>query len=197
MSSPSFDTFTDEQLAAAHLAGQTDAFEELVRRFSGPVYRLAYRFTATPENAQDIAQETFVRVYQHLPRAHLDSPLKPWIFQICANLCRNLAKRRKSIAFSQLEHPDDDGSIPSFVESIASDERSAADHLQTEESVTDVRRALAHLSPPLRLALSLYYYENLSYEEIATILSLPINTVRTHIHRAKAQLRKKLSSTLL
>ena len=94
---------TDEALANAHLSGDTDAFAVLVERYARGLYGYARRLTGNEEDAEDITQETFVRLFDHLSRLDRTKPLKPWLFHVCTNLCRNLAKRKKTIPFSELE----------------------------------------------------------------------------------------------
>jgi RNA polymerase sigma-70 factor (ECF subfamily) len=176
---------SDEDAARRFLAGDADAFAVLVDRYSTPLYRYARRLTGN-DDADDLVQETFVRLYQNLPRLKLDEPLKPWLYHVCTNLCRSLARRHASIPFSALENADEeDGGI---VERLASDEEGAADRLDRSMDAQRVHAAIERLPAKYRIILTLFYFDHLSYDDIAASLDLPLNTVRTHLHRAKAEL---------
>ncbi len=110
---------SDEDLCRAHLAGDVDAFRTVVQRYATPLYRFARRFTGNAEDGEDMVQETFLRLHRHLPGLRLDLPLKPWLYHVCANVCRNLAKRKKAPTSSALETPDAEGDEHSIADDIA------------------------------------------------------------------------------
>ena len=128
-----------------------------------------------------------MRALGALKRVRTDQPLKPWLLQITLNLCRTLHKRKQPLTFSELEGEEsepleltDEAPLP-------------PDWAELQETRELVRRAMAELSPAYRAALTLRYNEDLTYEDIARILELPLNTVRTHLFRAKEQLRLRLA----
>src|SRR5881227_796561 len=88
---------SDEELARQFIAGDVSAFEQLVMRYSKPVYNFAFNFLGDPDEADEAAQLTFVQIYQSLPRARLDAPLKPWIYQIVRNKCIDQWRARKGV----------------------------------------------------------------------------------------------------
>lgn len=178
---------SDEELVRLHLQGDLEAFRELVGRYTGAMYNLAYRYTADRMAAEDIAQETFLRVYQALPRSRLELPFKPWLFRIAVNLCRDWAARKRPLAFAQLGNEDD-----SLVESIPDEEPLPLERVEAGELEEMVRQAVAELAPPYRVAITLRYTEGLSYQQMAEVLDIPLNTVRTHLFRAKQRLRQVL-----
>ena len=92
---------SDQELARLHLQGDKYAFRDLVERYTQPVYNLAYRYTGDRMEAKNITQDTFLRVYQALPTARIDLPLKPWILRITANLCRDWARKKRPSLFSE------------------------------------------------------------------------------------------------
>lgn len=178
---------SDELLVRRYLRGDASAFEQLVERYTPALFNLAYRLTQDRGEAEHIVQETFIRAMGALGRVRTDLPLKPWLLHIALNLCRTLHHRRHALNFSdlstaegaELDLPDESPLPPDWVEQ--------------QETRQQVRRALADLSPAYRAVLTLRYNEELSYEDIARVLGLPLNTVRTHLFRAKAQLRARLS----
>lgn len=182
---------SDELLLSRYKQGDARAFRELMERYAPSIYNLAYRFLLDPMEAENVTQETFLRVMLSLGRLRLDLPFKPYLFRIAVNLCRDLARKKRTLTFTDLDSSDD-----------ASDSHFAYDAPEVWERLTDaelaarVNTALADLPPPYQIVLLLRYSEDLSYEEIAHTLDLPLNTVRTHLRRAKQRLRARLERDL-
>lgn len=175
---------TDAELVTIHLAGDPGAFSELVKRYTQAIYNVTYRFTGDAHEAENLTQETFLRAWNVLPRLTLDKPLKPYFVRIAVNLCRDWAERKKLVNVTPLEienesdFPDADGDPLRAVSDAELRER--------------VRAKMALLPPLYRTVITLRYTEEMSYDEMATALDLPLNTVRTHLHRAKTRLRELL-----
>lgn len=175
---------TDAELVAQHLAGDPGAFSELVKRYTNAIYNVAYRFTNDPHEAENLTQETFLRAWNALPRIALDKPLKPYFVKIAVNLCHDWAEQRKIANVVPLEAESetdraDDASDPLLAVSDA-------------ELHARVRAKLELLAPLYRTVIALRYTEEMSYEEMALALDLPLNTVRTLLRRAKIKLRELL-----
>ncbi len=164
---------TDEELARAHLAGNPDAFSELVLRYQSRIVTLLYRYTHDQGLAEDLGQETFLRFYRALPRVDLVQPLKPYLYRIAVNSARDWARRggSKSVAL------DEDADL--------ADERS--ENVDERLSLED---AVMQLSLIYREAITLHYTMGLGYSEIAQSLAISEETVRTRLRRALAQLRE-------
>ena len=194
MSSSSFSECTDEELARLHLSGDKTAFQSLVERYAKPLYGYARRLTGNSADAEDIAQETFLRFYQNLPKLALDQPFKPWLFRVCTNLCRNHAKRKKSLPFSQLAAEDEEDA--SIVEQLPDAAPTPHQNAESSGEIQQVRSAIDAAPEHYQTVLKLYYWDQLSYEEIARVLSLPINTVRTHLRGAREYLQRPLQHLL-
>ena len=184
---------SDEELVRLFVHGDRSAFETLVHRHTRLIYNLAYRFTQDAMEAENIVQETFLRTFVALPTSQIDLPFKPWLIKIAVNLCRNWARRKGSILFSEIEHPAEEEPA---IELIADEDPLPLEQIEAEEMVEMLRRAIAVLPPAYRLAVTLRYNEGLSYTEISEALGLPLNTVRTHLFRAKLLLRSALAATL-
>ncbi len=178
---------SDEFLLTQHKQGNPHAFRELVERYTAPIYNLAYRFLREPMEAENVTQETFLRVVTSLERIRLDVPFKPYIFRIAVNLCHDLARKKRPTLFTDLAPRDDDP-----IEALVDDAPALWERLESEELAARVNAAIDELPAPYQTALTLRYVEDFSYEEIAQALNLPLNTVRTHLRRAKQQLRAKL-----
>ncbi|ANC30900.1 RNA polymerase sigma factor SigE [Isoptericola dokdonensis] len=159
-------------------------WDEIVREHSARVYRLAYRLTGDRQDAEDLTQETFLRVFRSLS-SYTPGTFEGWLHRITTNLFLDQVRRKKRIRFEQMGEDaarvvsDDDRSRPE-----RGFEHGNLDH--------DVQAALDALRPEYRAAVVLCDIEGLSYEEIAVTLGVKIGTVRSRIHRARAQLRDAL-----
>lgn len=182
----------DEALVQQYLRGDQKAFQSLVERHTPAVYNLAYRSTNSRDDAADITQETFRRVVEALPSSRLDLPFKPWLLRIALNLCRDWAKRRQPVAFASLGADRDAGDDDDIADGLPDLAPLPADILEADETRQALERALQGLSDGYRTVITLRYAEDLSYQEIAATLNLPLNTVRTHLARAKKALHDRL-----
>lgn len=182
---------TDEQLAAAFLRGERVCFDELVRRYSAPIYAFALRMVGRPEDAEDLTQEVFVQLLRSLPSARADLPLRPWIFVIARNKCLDHLKRRRAVPFSDVVDTDDGGEV------AVPDERPLPDELAERADLQQLLQGvIAGLPDRYRVVVALRYSSDLTFAEIGQVLALPENTVKTHFQRAKALLRDRLASLL-
>jgi RNA polymerase sigma-70 factor, ECF subfamily len=163
---------------------QPPSWEDVVTQHSARVYRLAYRLTGNPHDAEDLTQEVFVRVFRSLS-SYTPGTFEGWLHRITTNLFLDQARRKAKIRFDALTD-DADARIPSR---SASPDIAVMDGLFDE----DVEQALAALPPDFRAAVVLCDIEGLSYEEIADVLSLKLGTVRSRIHRGRTMLRKALA----
>jgi len=172
------------QSTEAPTGWQPPSWEEIVREHSARVYRLAYRLTGNPHDAEDLTQETFVRVFRSL-HTYTPGTFEGWLHRITTNLFLDQARRRQRIRMDAMG--DDDERYES-TDGLATPER-AFEHGNLDH---DVQRALDDLPPEYRAAVVLCDIEGLSYEEIAVTLGIKIGTVRSRIHRARARLRESL-----
>lgn len=177
---------TDAELVSTHLAGDPRAFSELVKRYTQPIYNVIYRFTNDTHEAENLTQETFLRAWNVLPRLALDKPLKPYFVRIAVNLCHDWAEQKKLVNVTPLEG---EGEID-FPDESGDPLRAVSDAELREQ----VRTKMELLPPLYRTVITLRYTEEMSYDEMATALDLPVNTVRTHLHRAKTRLRELLEN---
>ena len=184
---------SDEVLVERYLDGQSAAFRVLVERHTPAVFNLAYRLTSDRDEAADITQETFRRVIEALPASRRDLPFKPWLLQIAVNLCRDWAKRRRSAPLVSLA-PERNGALDEVdaADALPDVAPLPADLLEADETAQALRRAVDALPDAYRAAITLRYVEDLSYQEMAATLGVPLNTVRTHLARAKKLLHARL-----
>jgi RNA polymerase sigma factor (sigma-70 family) len=159
-------------------------WDAIVREHSARVFRLAYRLTGDRQDAEDLTQETFLRVFRSLS-SYTPGTFEGWLHRITTNLFLDQVRRKKRIRFEAM------GEDASRVES--GDERSRPERGFEHANLDhDVQSALDALRPEYRAAVVLCDIEGLSYEEIAVTLGIKIGTVRSRIHRARAQLRDAL-----
>lgn len=163
---------------------QPPTWEEIVRDHSARVYRLAYRLTGNRHDAEDLTQETFVRVFRSL-HTYAPGTFEGWLHRITTNLFLDQARRKQRIRMDAMGE-DSDRYVSG--DQLAAPER-AFEHGNLDH---DVQRALDELRPEYRAAVVLCDIEGLSYEEIAVTLGVKLGTVRSRIHRARARLRESL-----
>jgi RNA polymerase sigma-70 factor (ECF subfamily) len=160
------------------------SWEDIVRAHSARVYRLAYRLTGNSYDAEDLTQEVFVRVFRSLS-SYTPGTFEGWLHRITTNLFLDGARRRQRIRFEGL---DDEAE-----QKLPGNEQSPAQAFDDRHFEGDVQAALMSLPPDYRAAVALCDIEGFSYEEIAATLGVKLGTVRSRIHRGRAQLRESLA----
>jgi RNA polymerase sigma factor (sigma-70 family) len=158
-------------------------WEEIVRMHSARVYRLAYRLTGNPHDAEDLTQEVFVRVFRSLS-SYTPGTFEGWLHRITTNLFLDAARRKQRIRF--------EGLADEVAHRLAGSEPTPAQAFDDTHLDDDVQAALKALPPEYRAAVVLCDIEGFSYEEIAATLGVKLGTVRSRIHRGRAQLRTAL-----
>jgi RNA polymerase sigma factor (sigma-70 family) len=158
-------------------------WEDIVRLHSARVYRLAYRLTGNPHDAEDLTQEVFVRVFRSLS-SYTPGTFEGWLHRITTNLFLDSARRKQRIHF--------EGLADEMAHRLPGSEPSPAQAFDDSHLDDDVQAALKALPPEYRAAVVLCDIEGFSYEEIAATLGVKLGTVRSRIHRGRAQLRSAL-----
>jgi RNA polymerase sigma-70 factor (ECF subfamily) len=188
---------TDAVVVAAAVKGDRAAFSELVRRHQGTVYRIVLRILRDPGESNDAAQEAFLKAFRNLASFDVTRPFAPWIYRIARNQALDVA-RHKGVSPEELERPDpddDEGAAGAVGRDVADpDAESALDRIEAAELKLRIGGALAKLDPKYREVIELYHYEQLTYDEIAETLGIPIGTVMTRIHRGRGKLAETLKS---
>ncbi|MEO5618074.1 MAG: sigma-70 family RNA polymerase sigma factor [Candidatus Eisenbacteria bacterium] len=182
---PILDPGEEAALVRSAQSGEAAAFTAIVRHYQRAVYRIAYGLTRNTADADDLAQETFVRAYQAIGRFRVGEPLYPWLARIATNLAFSLFRRRR-------RRPET--SIEPLVESgrqWASDD-DPSENLARSERGERVQKAFSRLSEEHQAVLALRVVQDLSYEEIASALRIPPGTVMSRLSRARAELKKHL-----
>ena len=176
----------DAVLVAACQKGNEKAFGELVRRYQRAVHRLAWSLTRNASDADDLAQETFVRAWGAIGRFELGQPLYPWLARIVTNQAFSLFRHRKRRPETSIEPLVEAGQQWGM-------EDDPAEHTADAERDTQLRACFGELQPEHQAVLALRAVQDLSYEEIASALSIPIGTVMSRLSSARGELKKRLA----
>ena len=182
----------DADLIRRCRTGDPRAFRELVRRYERPVFSVLMRVVRTPEDAEDLAQETFVRVYRALDRYDPERPFTAWLFTIASRLAIDHLRRKRlpTISLSQGE-PGSSGEERTIeIEDPGLKPDEVTSHREEE---VNAQSMIDSLPEHYRLVVMLRHQQDLSYEEIATALQLPLGTVKARIHRARALLKARIA----
>lgn len=179
----------DDMLVKQSRDGDLDAFEELVKRYEGKVYTVAYRFMGNHADASDLAQEAFIKAFQALTSFRGDSSFATWLYRITANACRDEIRkqhRQKKLSLEEMiSHGG--GSYP-----VAGTEPSPEESLERWELHDLVQKQLNGLSGDHRLILVMRELQGMSYEEIAASLDCTLGTVKSRLNRARQALKQRV-----
>ena len=171
--------------------GDRQAFDDLIRKHEKRAYQYAFRLTSNPEEAGDVVADAFVRVYSALHNFKGQSAFTTWLYRILTNCFLDMRKREKSRPTTSLEAAlvTDEGDLERQVQ-----DDSPTPHAEAEKSEREraVEKAVGHLPEYQQAMIMMYHVENLSYEEIAEALDLPIGTVKSRLNRARLSLRELL-----
>ncbi|MGE5589789.1 MAG: RNA polymerase sigma factor [Bacillota bacterium] len=179
------DAERDDEAIRRCLAGDREAFGELVERYKRPLYAVAYRLLGDPGLAEDAVQETFLRAYRALGRFRQGDPLAPWLYRIATNLChdlgRNRARQTPGLDDDQVERQADPGDQPDEV-------------LARRETQRRVREAVAALPEKYRVLVVMAHQQGMTYEAICQATGEPLTIVKNRLYRARQMLKDRLSA---
>ena len=180
----------DEQLVRLVLSGSEDAFRDLVRRYQRPVYALILRMVRDAADAEELAQEVFIKAYRALDRFDRSKKFSSWLFKIAHNTAIDRL-RRKSLQTVPLETDrDEPDPIAVLRDPRAGDPAARA---ESGELAAAFEAALGRLRPAYREVMILRFQEGLAYDEIAEVTGLALGTVKTHLHRARKAMADELT----
>ena len=192
--SPPLSGLSDPAVVEQARKGSEAAYRELLTRYERPVFSLIFRMVRDRETAEDLAQETFIKVLNNLDRYSPEFKFSSWLFKIANNLTIDHLRRRRVDTISIEGAPDavTAESAKATSISVVSADESPLEELESRELGTAIERAIGKLRPGYRACIMLRHVEDKSYEEIAEIVKLPLGTVKTYIHRARHELRAAL-----
>ncbi|MGI8619293.1 MAG: sigma-70 family RNA polymerase sigma factor [Gemmatimonadaceae bacterium] len=174
--------------------GRDVAFRELLRRYERPVFSLVFRMVRDRDTAEDLAQESFIKVLNNIDRYRPEFKFSSWLFKIANNVAIDHLRKRTvdTVSLEGSRYATTTAEAESTAIPVASKDQSALEELESRELGGAIEKAVASLRPEYRACILLRHVEDRSYEEIAATLDLPLGTVKTYIHRARHELRRAL-----
>lgn len=186
---------TDLDLIAFARSGSEQAYRELLGRYQRPIFSLIYRMVRDRELAEDLAQETFVKVFNNLERYNPKYKFSSWIFKIASNLAIDQLRKKepRTISLDGSRFAENAESQQASRIEIATEDEGPDELLEARELGREIEIAIGTLREEYRTAILLRHVEGRPYDEIAQIMDLPLGTVKTYIHRARSELRSTLA----
>ena len=192
-----YQALSDQEVVRHAVQGREAAYRELIRRYQRPVFSLAYRMVRDRELAEDLAQETFIKVLNAIDSYRPEYKFSSWIFKIANNAAIDHLRRRSLNTLSLDGSPN--ASTPDAIEAttlqIGDGAENQLDAVAAHELGAQIEAAIGQLRPEYRSCILLRHVDGRPYEEIAEMLDLPLGTVKTYIHRARNELRILLADT--
>ena len=178
----------DATLIKEFLQGNEAAFEELVYGYEKKLYSLCYHYSGNQEDALDLVQEAFLRVYRFLPKFRSDASFSTWIYRLTVNVCLDFLRKKKPVLAFSIDQPLslEDGDVS---REIADDTDTPLAILEKKEARQEIRKAIESLPQEQRVPIVLKEFQGLSYAEIAAVLRIPVGTVRSRISRGRLKLK--------
>jgi RNA polymerase sigma-70 factor (ECF subfamily) len=186
--------FDESKLAMLARNGDRKAFAEIVMRYQKKIMKLGFRMLNQRQEAEDVAQETFLKVFNNLQRYDVKQKFSTWIYRIATNLCIDRLRRRREQISLDSSNVSQTGEYDNqeLQAKITNRWQNPENQLILAELQDHVQKAVQELPDKYRLAIVLRYMQELSLQEISDILEIPVATVKTRIHRGREVLRKKL-----
>lgn len=184
----------DADLVSLAQEGREAAYRELVRRYERPVFSLIFRMVRDREVSEDLAQDTFIKVLNHIDKYRPEFKLSSWLFKIANNVAIDHLRKRQldTVSIDGSPHALSAAEVEATSFDVVARQESALEEMEARELGSAIERAIQKLRPEYRACIMLRHVEGRSYEEIAATLDLPLGTVKTYIHRARHQLRDAL-----
>ena len=176
---------SDEELISLVLEGNTSVFEVLVKRYEIPLFNYIRRMVGNATDAEDLFQETFIRVYTHLDRFHMTARFRPWVYKIATNMCRDHLKYRRRHQHVSLEtEVGSDDRPETLLDQIAAPTPNPSEVATATETAELLEAAVGKLPAKHRAVFLMAKYEGMPYDEIARTLEIPVGTVKSRMNKA-------------
>lgn len=192
-----YQALSDQEVVRHAVQGREAAYRELIRRYQRPVFSLVYRMVRDRELAEDLAQETFIKVLNAIDSYRPEFKFSSWIFKIANNAAIDHLRRRSlnTLSLDGSPHASTPDAIEATTLQIGDGAESQLDAVAARELGEQIEAAIGQLRPEYRSCIILRHVDGRPYEEIAELLDLPLGTVKTYIHRARNELRILLAAT--
>jgi RNA polymerase sigma-70 factor (ECF subfamily) len=176
--------------------GDLKAFEEIYQMYHRRIYNAVYGMLGDPDDAQDVTQDVFMRLYDALPTLRADEAFSTYLYRIALNLCRDRARRKKRVRFQSMDTPraDDDGDVEPM--EFPDQGKLPEDALTGDELQQRVREAVLTLSPDHKAVIVMHHFQGMEVNDIAEVLQVPTGTVKSRLARGRDQLHRKLRTYL-
>lgn len=176
--------------------GDLKAFEEIYQMYHRRIYNAVYGMLGDPDDAQDVTQDVFMRLYDALPTLRADEAFSTYLYRIALNLCRDRARRKKRVRFQSMDTPraDDEGDVEPM--DFPDQGKLPEETLTNDELQRRVREAVTTLSNDHKAVIVMHHFQGMEVNDIARILGVPTGTVKSRLARGRDQLHRKLRSYL-
>jgi RNA polymerase sigma factor, sigma-70 family len=184
----------EARLVKRALKGDQHAFVDIVDLYQDKLYHMAYRMLYNRQEAEDVVQDTFLRVYRNLDRYDDSMKFSTWIYRIATNLCIDRLRRRRPTYSLDAESTDHEGLDGYSV--MPSDDRTPESEILLSETQRIIRQAIENLPAKYKTVMVLRYLQDMSLQEISDVMDMPVTTIKTRVHRGREFLRKRLEHKL-
>ncbi len=182
---------TDDELISEYQAGNANALNILIEKYTRPIYIFTYRMTGSSGEAEDITQETFVKIWRSLPKYKMTNTFRSLLFTIARNTALDHLRKKKMAVFSDFEDAEGNNFL---TETLSDPETLPETLIEKAEQTKSLNKSLLQLSPEDREILLLHYEEDMTFETIGKVLNKPLNTVKSRHRRALAKLREQFEN---
>ncbi len=180
----------DEEIVSLILKGKTQLYGQLLERYQHKVFSTVYHYTQSREEARDLTQEIFIKVYNSLAGYQSKASFSTWLYRIAVNRCIDWTRKKRLPILSF--HADGEGEDAAILDRVADDSNNPEELLLRQEDADLIREAVKDLPEIYRTVIVLYYFESFNPQEIADIIDTPRRTVETRLYRAKGLLKQNL-----
>ena len=190
-----YSQLTDQEVVAHAREGREAAYRELIGRYERPVFSLIYRLVRDREKAEDLAQDTFIKVLNALDRYDPTRKFSSWIFKIAHNTALDQLRKKEpaTLSIDGSPHARTQAEVEASTLTPESTDESPEEYTASKELGSEIEAAIGTLRAEYRTAILLCHVEGRAYDEIAEIMDVPLGTVKTFIHRGRNELKKKLA----
>lgn len=182
--------FVDKKLVKKTKAGDKQAFTELVNLYKDKIFNLSYRMLGNTHEAEDISQDTFLKVFTNIEKYDEQYKFSTWIYRIATNLCIDRIRKKKADFSLDNNWNEEDGM--DWYSRLSNENMTPEEEVIINERDQKIQKAILELPPKYRVIMNLRYMEELSIQEISDVVNLSISTVKTRLHRGREHLRKEL-----